>query len=141
MMGVDWVYVINDGSGTPNVKRKSRAGITVVQDQTGVYTVTFPESGSGLTCVATLNSSVGAITAVPGDAADKPANTVRILTADLNNNAMSSYHFSLVVFYNTRQAIGSAAPPPTQRTKKSKQKTKKYLHMISRRRNLKHVHV
>jgi hypothetical protein len=114
-MGVDWVYVINDGSGTPNVKRTSRTGITVVQDQPGVYTVTFPQSGSGLTCIATLNNSVGAITAVPGDNANKPANTVQVLTMDLANNFRGSFDFSLAVFYNTRPVISVSKRTPLRK--------------------------
>lgn len=120
-MGVDWVYVINDGSGTPNVKRQSRPGITVVQDQPGAYTVTFPESGFGLTCVATLNNSVGVITAVPGDNASKPANTVQVLTMDLQNQFRGSYDFSLAVFYNTRRVI---VVTPTKKSSPRRRKRK-----------------
>ena len=101
-----WVYVINDGSGTPNVKRKSHPGITVVEQQPGVYVVTFPTSVRNLACVATLNNSVGTITAVPGDVAGLAANQVSVMTMTLQNQFLGSYDFSLAVFYNPRLVVG-----------------------------------
>ena len=41
-MATAWLYVINDGSGTPNIVRTSDAGTTVTQVQPGEYVVTLP---------------------------------------------------------------------------------------------------
>jgi hypothetical protein len=95
-----WVYVINTGAGTPNVVRGSHSATTVVQTQPGAYVVTFPSSVSALTCVATLNNSVGTITAVPGDNSGLAPNQVRVVTLTLQNQGRSSYDFSLAVFYS-----------------------------------------
>ena len=65
-MAAGWVYVVNDGSGTPRIVRRSHPKIAVSQVQAGEYVVTFPKIVKNLTCVATLNNSVGTITAVPG---------------------------------------------------------------------------
>ena len=102
-MATAWVYVINNGSGTPNVVRRSHAATTVAQQQPGVYLVTFPPAVKGLACVATLNNSVGTITAVPGDNAGLPANQVTVSTMTLQNQFLGSYDFSLAVFYNPRR--------------------------------------
>ncbi len=99
-MATAWVYVINSGSGTPNLVRRSHPSTTVVQQQPGVYLVTFPQAVKGLACVATLNNSVGTITAVPGDNAGLPANQVTVATMTLKNQFLGSYDFSLAVFYN-----------------------------------------
>jgi hypothetical protein len=99
-MATAWIYVINNGSGTPNVVRRSHAATTVTQQQPGVYVVTFPPAVKGLACVATLNNSVGTITAVPGDNAGLPANQVTVSTMTLQNQFRGSYDFSLAVFYN-----------------------------------------
>ena len=101
-----WVYVINDGSGTPNVKRRSHSGITVAQVQPGEYVVTFPSAVRNLACVATLNNSVGTITAIPGDVSSLAPNQARVLTLTLQNQLIGSYHFSLAVFYNPRLVVG-----------------------------------
>jgi hypothetical protein len=108
-MATAWVYVINDGSGTPNVVRRSHSGTTVVQQQPGVYLVTFPSTVRGFACVATLNNSVGTITAVPGDSAGLPPNQVTVSTLTLRNQFGGSYHFSLAVFYNTSRFADVAA--------------------------------
>jgi len=102
-MATAWVYVINNGSGTPNVVRRSHAATTVTQQQPGVYLVTFPPAVKGLACVATLNNSVGTITAVPGDNAGLLANQVTVSTMTLKNQFLGSYDFSLAVFYNPRR--------------------------------------
>jgi hypothetical protein len=99
-MATAWIYVINNGSGTPNVVRRSHAATTVVQEQPGVYLVTFPTGVRGLACVATLNNSVGTITAVPGDSAGLAANQVSVATLTLQNRFLGSLDFSLAVFYN-----------------------------------------
>jgi hypothetical protein len=99
-MATAWVYVINNGSGTPNLVRRSHAGTTVTQQQPGVYLVKFPPAVKRLACVATLNNSVGTITAVPGDNAGLPANQVTVSTLTLQNQFRGSYDFSLAVFYN-----------------------------------------
>jgi hypothetical protein len=103
-MATAWIYVINTGSGTPNVVRKSHTATTVVQEQPGVYLVTFPPGVRGLACVATLNNSVGTITAVPGDSAGLPANQVSVATLTLQNRFLGSLDFSLAVFYNPGHA-------------------------------------
>ena len=102
-MPTAWVYVINDGSGTPHVVRRSHAGITVAQKQPGEYVVTFPRTIRLLTPVATLNNSVGTITAVPGENSGLAANQVRVLTLTLGNQLLGAYHFSLAVFYKPRR--------------------------------------
>ena len=98
-MSVAWLYVIDNGRGHPKIKRKSHAGISIVQNSIGNHTVTFPPSISRLTCVATLNNSVGMITAVPGDNAGRPPNTVNVLTFSTPGGGFSPYDFSLAVFY------------------------------------------
>lgn len=104
-MATAWVYVINDGGGTPNVVRRSHSGTTVTQQQPGVYLVTFPPAVKGLACVATLNNSVGTITAVPGDNAGLPPNQVTVATLTLQNSFGGAYDFSLAVFYNPRLTV------------------------------------
>lgn len=96
-----WVYVINDGSGIPHIVRRSHPTITVSQVQAGEYIVTFPANVNNFTCVATLNNSVGTITAVPGENSALLPNQVRVLTLSLNNLLINSYDFSLVVFYTS----------------------------------------
>ncbi len=103
-MAMAWVYVIN-GSGAPNVVRRSHAGTTVVQQQPGVYLVTFPRAVRLLACVATLNNSVGTITAVPGDSAGLLPNQATVSTLTLQNQFGGGYHFSLAVFYNPGRAV------------------------------------
>ena len=49
-MATAWIDVINNGTGTPNVVRKSHAATTVVQEQPGVNLVTFPTGVRGLAC-------------------------------------------------------------------------------------------
>jgi len=102
-MATAWIYVINSGSGIPNVVRRSHSATTVTQQQPGVYLVKFPPSVRGLACVATLNNSVGTITAVPGDSAGLPSNHVTVTTLTLQNQFGGAYHFSLAVFYNPRR--------------------------------------
>ena len=101
-MATAWVYVINDGSGSPNVVRRSHSGITVTQQQPGVYVVTFPSFVSYLACVATLNNSVGTITVTPGDSAGLSPNQVSVVTLTLQNQFIGTLHFSLAVFYPFR---------------------------------------
>jgi|SRR5262245_51246760 len=101
-MATAWLYVINSGSGTPNIVRRSHSGTTVAQVQPGEYVVTFPPFVSGLACVATLNNSVGTITAVPGDSSGLSPNQARVLTLSLQNQLIGSFHFSLAVFYQFR---------------------------------------
>jgi hypothetical protein len=102
-MATSWLYVINDGSGSPNIVRTSDAGTTVTQVQPGEYVVTLPFAVSGLACVGTLNNSVGTITAIPGDNSGLSANQVRVVTLSLQNQALGSYDFSLAVFYPARR--------------------------------------
>jgi hypothetical protein len=97
-----WLYVINDGSGSPNVVRSSHSATTVTQVQPGEYVVTLPFTVSGLAPVATLNNSVGTITAVPGDKSGLSPNQVRVLTLSLQNQLVGSFDFSLAVFYSVR---------------------------------------
>lgn len=101
-MATAWVYVINTGSGTPNVVRRSHSSTTVTQQQPGVYLVKFPTSVRSLARVATLNNSVGTIMAVPGDSG-LPTNHVTVTTLTLQNQFGGAYHFSLAVFYNPRR--------------------------------------
>ncbi|MEO8431518.1 MAG: hypothetical protein ABI592_08415 [Acidobacteriota bacterium] len=110
-MATAWVYVINDGGGVPRVVRRSHSGITVQQQQAGVYLVTFPTSVRRLACVATLNNSVGTITAIPGDNAGLPANQVTVVTLTLQNQARGIYDFSLAVFYNPGARDVVTLPP------------------------------
>lgn len=102
-MATAWVYVINDGGGTPNVVRRSHVATTVTQVQPGEYVVKFPRTVRDLTCVATLNNSVGTITAVPGDHSGLSPNQVRVLTLSLKNELLGSYDFSLAVFYSSKR--------------------------------------
>ncbi|HET6341944.1 MAG TPA: hypothetical protein VFG78_07150 [Gemmatimonadota bacterium] len=98
-MATAWVYVINDGGGTPNVVRRSHSATTVEQVQAGEYVVTFPSYVRYLACVATLNNSVGTITAIPGDVSGLLPNQARVVTLTLGNELRGSYDFSLAVFY------------------------------------------
>jgi hypothetical protein len=93
-----WVYVVNTGSGTPLIKRRSDPGITVLQVQPGQYIVVFPPAHKFLTCLATLNSGGGIITAIPGDAAGLPANQVTVLTGAAGGGPSGPLDFSLAVF-------------------------------------------
>jgi hypothetical protein len=102
-MATAWLYVINSGSGSPNIVRTSHPGTTVTQVQPGEYVVTLPFAVSGLACVGTLNNSVGTITAVPGDHSALAANQVRVLTLTLQNQLIGSFDFSLAVFYSVRR--------------------------------------
>lgn len=97
--GVGWVFVVDDGSGTPQIRRASHWGINVTQEQPGVYTVTFPERFSGLACIASLNSSMGMITAVPGDSSGQPSNTVSVSTMEADGSFAGAVDFSLAVFF------------------------------------------
>jgi hypothetical protein len=89
-----WVYVRNDGSG-PVVIRASDPSITVGQVQPGQYIITFGQEVAELTCVATVNNSVGTITAVPGDNAGLSANQVSVLTLGLDNSFQGSLDFTV----------------------------------------------
>ncbi len=100
-MATAWVYVQNNGSGTPKIIRGSHSQITVIQKQAGEYVVTFPQSVKNLTCVGTLNNSVGTITVVPGEHSGLASNQVRVLTLTLQNNFGGTYDFSLAAFYKT----------------------------------------
>lgn len=102
-MATAWLYVINDGSGSPKVVRSSHSGITVTQIQSGEYVVSFPFSVPGLACIGTLNNSVGTITAVPDDKSGLSANQVRVLTLTLQNQLAGALDFSLAVFFSTRR--------------------------------------
>lgn len=102
-MATAWVYVINDGGGTPNVVRRSHSAITVTQVQPGEYVVNFPRTVRDLTCVAALNNSVGTITVVPGENSGLSSHQVRVLTLSLSNQLLGSYDFSLAVFYKPRR--------------------------------------
>jgi hypothetical protein len=92
-----WVYVVNDGSGKPQVRRCCPTGVKVTQVQPGEYIVTFPTIKKVLAPVATLNSSVGTITAVPGDSSGLGPNQVRVSTLSLGNAFLGIYDFTLFV--------------------------------------------
>jgi len=92
-----WVYVVNDGSGNPQVRRSCPTGVKVTQVQPGEYIVTFPTIKKVLAPVATLNNSVGTITAVPGDSSALAPNQVRVLTLSLGNALLGVYDFTLFV--------------------------------------------
>ena len=97
-MATAQVSVINDGSDIPQVVQRSHTTITVTQLQPGEYVVTFPTTLRDLTCIATLNNSIGAITAIPGEQAGLLPHQVRVLTATLTNALAGTYDFSLAVF-------------------------------------------
>ena len=105
-MDTAWVYVVNNGGETPNIIRRSHPAITVIQVQPGEYVVNFPETMQALTCVATLNNSVGAITAIPGEESGLSANQVRVLTSTLDNELAGVYSFSLAVFSSSEEVTG-----------------------------------
>jgi hypothetical protein len=88
---------VNDGSGKPQVRRSCPTGVKVTQVQPGEYIVTFPTIKKVLAPVATLNNSVGTITAVPGDSSVLGPNQVRVLTLSLGNALLGSYDFTLLV--------------------------------------------
>jgi hypothetical protein len=92
-----WVYVVNDGSGKPQVRRSCPAGVKVTQVQPGEYIVTFPTIKKVFAPVATLNNSVGTITAVPGDSSALAPNQVRVLTLSLGNALLGVYDFTVFV--------------------------------------------
>jgi hypothetical protein len=120
-----WLYVINNGGGTPNVVRRSHSATAVVAQQPGVYLVTFPPAVQGLACVATLNNSVGTITAVPGDNAGLLPNQVTVATMTLQNQFLGSYDFSLAVFYNPRRLVAGTGGLLTSRAaKRSRRRTR-----------------
>jgi len=96
--GYAWVYVINGGT-EPRIQRASDAGISVRRIQPGEYVVTFAPEIKELVCTATLNNSVGAITAVPGDNSGLQPNEVRVLTLNLDNSFGGGFDFTLTVFY------------------------------------------
>src|SRR5258705_12706310 len=102
-MATAWLYVINDGSGSPKIVRSSHAGTTVTQPQPGEYVVTFPLTVSGLACLGTLGNSQGTITAVPGNTSALAPNQVRVLTSSLQGAMVGSLDFSLAVFYPNRR--------------------------------------
>jgi hypothetical protein len=104
-MATAWIYVINDGSGSPKIMRSSLAGTTVTQVQPGEYVVTFPITVPGVACVGTLGNSVGTITAVPGDSSGLSPNQVRVLTLSLQNQLVGSFDFSLAIFYYRERRI------------------------------------
>jgi hypothetical protein len=136
-MATAWVRVINDGSGTPNVVRKSHASTTVVQQQPGVYLVTFPNNVRGLTCVATLNNSVGTITAVPGDSAGLQSNQVTVSTLTLQNQFGGGFHFSLAVFFSTGRfddIVGGTGGVLTTRARRARRGRPKASRAAARRR-------
>lgn len=123
-MAMAWVRVVNDGSGTPNVVRKSHASTTVVQQQPGVYLVTFPTGVRRLTCVATLNNSVGTITAVPGDVAGLQPNQVTVSTLTLQNQFGGAFDFSLAVFFTSGRfddIVGGTGDVLTTRARRARQ--------------------
>jgi hypothetical protein len=95
-MSTHWVYVVNDGSGVPNIIRRSDPSITVDQLQPGEYVVQFP--ARELTCLATLNNSGGAITAIPGENSGLDSSQVRVLTMALGGGPGGPLDFSLAVF-------------------------------------------
>jgi hypothetical protein len=101
-MAYAWIYVINNGSGTPNIVRTSHSGTTVAQIQPGEYVVTFPIVVAGLAAVGSLGNSVGTITVVPGENSGLSPNQVRVLTLTLQNQLIGSYDFNLAVFYPAR---------------------------------------
>lgn len=92
-----WVYVVNDGSGKPQVRRSCPSGVKVTQVQPGEYVVTFPTIKKAVAPVATLNSSLGTITAVPGDSSALAPNQVRVMTLSLGNALLGIYDFTLFV--------------------------------------------
>lgn len=102
-MATAWLYVINDGSGSPRIVRSSHPGTMVTQEQPGEYVVTFPLTVPGLACVGTLANSVGTITAVPGENTGLSPNQVRVFTLTLGNELRGAYDFSLAVFYPDRR--------------------------------------
>lgn len=108
-MATAWVYVINDGSGVPNIVRSSHSATTVTQVQRGEYVVTFPTSVRDVACVATLGNSVGTITAIPGENSALESHQVRVLTLSLGNELRGSYDFSLAVFHTTRRSAKRGA--------------------------------
>jgi hypothetical protein len=71
--------------------------VKVTQVQPGEYIVTFATIKKALAPVATLNSSVGTITAVPGDSSGLAPNQVRVLTLSLSNALLGIYDFTLFV--------------------------------------------
>jgi hypothetical protein len=96
-----WIYVMNDGSGTPRIARASDDNISVKQVQPGEYVVTFDTKVKDLACIATLNNSVGFITAVPGDNSGLQASEVRVITLNPDNSLGGAFDFSLAVFFRT----------------------------------------
>jgi|RhiMethySRZTD1v2_1073278.scaffolds.fasta_scaffold00056_75 hypothetical protein len=126
-----WVYVVNNGSGTPQVVRRSHT-TTVVQNQPGEYVVTFPSTVRNLTCVGTLNNSVGTITVVPGDHSGLAANQVRVLTLSLQNQFVGTLDFSLAVFWALR--LPPVLDTAIERVKRARRKAKRKVAKSSRRR-------
>jgi len=79
------------------VRRSCPRGVKVTQVQPVEYIVTFATIKKALASVATLNSSVGTITAVPGDSSGLAPNQVRVLTLSLGNALLGIYDFRLFV--------------------------------------------
>lgn len=92
-----WVYVMNDGGGTPNVVRSSPDKVYVAAGQAGEYIVTFAAEFTRLACVACLNNSAGFVTAIPGDLSGLAHNQVRVLTFNMGGQLVSNLDFTLEV--------------------------------------------
>ena len=92
-----WAYLIDQGSGA-RIERSSDASISVVTPQPGEYIVTFPGNVKNIGCTATLNNSVGFITATPGDNSGLAANKVRVLTMN-RDNSFGPRDFTVAVYW------------------------------------------
>ena len=101
MADTAWVYVICDGA-TARISRASQSGFSVTRNQPGEYVVSFLSNMRELICVATLNSSVGVITAIPGDSTGLDPNQVRVFTGEPNGGRAGAVDFSLAVHYERR---------------------------------------
>jgi hypothetical protein len=83
-----WAYLIDQGviAEGARVEHSSDPTVSVETPQSGEYIVTFPPDIPVLGCTATMNNSVGFITAVPGENSGLQLNQVRVLTMNPDNS-------------------------------------------------------
>ena len=89
-----WAAVVDQGKAA-RIERASHDSISVQTLKPGEYVVVFPNDVRSAGCTATLNNSVGFITAVPGDRSGLPANGVRVLTMS-PSNVLEARDFTIV---------------------------------------------
>ena len=88
-----WAFIVNGA-----IERASDASISVSNLSLGYHLVTFPSNVGG--CTATLNNSMGMISAVPGDLAGYSANQATVSTFQEDGTAIA-LDFTVVCYSMT----------------------------------------